>query len=78
MWLQKEISIPPKPRGFHLITNDIINNINVIKTVENGLLNLFIKHTSASLTINENADYTVRMDLEEYFCLLYTSPSPRD
>ena len=35
MWLQKEISIPPKPRGFHLITNDIINNINVIKTVEN-------------------------------------------
>jgi len=67
MWLQKEISIPPKPRGFHLITNDIINNINVIKTVENGLLNLFIKHTSASLTINENADPTVRADFESHF-----------
>ena len=67
MWLQKEISIPPKPRGFHLITNDIINNINVITTVENGLLNLFIKHTSASLTINENTDPTVRNDFESHF-----------
>ncbi|MEE3196284.1 MAG: secondary thiamine-phosphate synthase enzyme YjbQ [Candidatus Neomarinimicrobiota bacterium] len=67
MWFQKEISISPKPRGFHLITNDIINNINVINTVKNGILNLFIRHTSASLTINENADPTVRADFESHF-----------
>ena len=67
MWFQKEISISPKPRGFHLITNDIINNISVMSTVKNGMLNLFIKHTSASLTINENADATVRSDFESHF-----------
>ena len=67
MWFQKEISISPKPRGFHLITNDIINNISVMITVKNGILNLFIKHTSASLTINENADTTVRSDFESHF-----------
>ena len=67
MWLQKKILISPKPRGFHLITSDIINNINIISTVKNGLLNLFIKHTSASLTINENADPTVREDFESHF-----------
>ena len=67
MWFQKEISISPKPRGFHIITNDIINNIRVMSTVKNGILNLFIKHTSASLTINENADTTVRSDFESHF-----------
>ena len=67
MWLQKKILISPKPRGFHLITSDIINNINIINTVKNGLLNLFIKHTSASLTINENTDPTVRNDFESHF-----------
>ena len=67
MWFQKEISISPKPRGFHLITNDIINDISVMSTVKNGILNLFIKHTSASLTINENADTTVRSDFESHF-----------
>lgn len=67
MWFQKEISISPKPRGFHIITNDILNNIRVMSTVKNGILNLFIKHTSASLTINENADTTVRSDFESHF-----------
>ena len=67
MCFQKEISISPKPRGFHIITNDIINNISVMSTVKNGILNLFIKHTSASLTINENADTTVRSDFESHF-----------
>ena len=67
MWFQKQISISPKPRGFHIITNDIINNISVMSTVKNGMLNLFIKHTSASLTINENADATVRSDFESHF-----------
>ena len=67
MWFQKEISISPKPRGFHIITNDILNNISVMSTVKNGILNLIIKHTSASLTINENADTTVRSDFESHF-----------
>ena len=67
MWIQKEISLPAKPRGFHLITNDILNSIPVTKTIENGLLHVFIKHTSASLTINENADPSVRTDFEFHF-----------
>jgi len=67
MWIQKEILIPAKPRGFHLITNDILNSIPVIKTIKNGLLHVFIKHTSASLTINENADPSVRADFESHF-----------
>jgi secondary thiamine-phosphate synthase enzyme len=67
MWIQKEISLPAKPRGFHLITNDILNSIAVIKTIKNGLLHVFIKHTSASLTINENADPSVLADFESHF-----------
>ena len=67
MWIQKEISLPAKPRGFHLITNDILNSNPVIKTIKNGLLHVFIKHTSASLTINENADPSVRTDFESHF-----------
>ena len=67
MWIQKEISLPAKPRGFHLITNDILNNIPVTKTIKYGLLHVFIKHTSASLTINENADPSVRTDFESHF-----------
>ena len=67
MWIQKEISLPAKPRGFHLITNDILNSVPVIKTIKNGLLHVFIKHTSASLTINENADPSVRADFESHF-----------
>ena len=67
MWIQKEISLQAKPRGFHLITNDILNNIPVTKTIKHGLLHVFIKHTSASLTINENADPSVRTDFESHF-----------
>ena len=67
MWIQKEISLPAKPRGFHLITNDILNSIPVTKTIKYGLLHIFIKHTSASLTINENAEPSVRTDFESHF-----------
>ncbi|HIN96785.1 MAG TPA: YjbQ family protein, partial [Candidatus Marinimicrobia bacterium] len=55
MWQQKEISLPSKPRGFHLITTEILKKTPVIKTINIGILHIFIKHTSASLTINENA-----------------------
>lgn len=67
MVLQKEITLKPYKRGFHLITNEILNYIPEIKDIKAGLLHVFIKHTSASLTINENADPDVRVDMETYF-----------
>ena len=66
-WIQKEICISNKPRGFHLITHDILENLIEIKNISKGILDIFIKHTSASLTINENADSTVRSDFEAHF-----------
>jgi len=64
---QKEISLKPYNRGFHLITNEIVNEFTEIATISIGQLQVFIKHTSASLTINENADATVRTDFESHF-----------
>jgi len=64
---QKEITLNPYRRGFHLITNEIISNFHELREIKVGLLNVFIKHTSASLSINENADPTVRMDFESHF-----------
>ena len=66
-WYQKNIHIVPNMRGFNLITSNIIESIPEISKYKIGKLDLFIKHTSASLTINENADPTVREDLESYF-----------
>ena len=62
MWIQKEILLSVKSRGFHLVTDEILENIPEIKTIKKGILHIFIKHTSASLTINENADPSVRRD----------------
>ncbi len=67
MWIQKEIQLPPYRRGFHLITNEILDAVPELKQIDVGLLNILIKHTSASLTINENADPTVRKDFESFF-----------
>ncbi len=67
MWIQKEFNLTEKPRGFHLITQDVVNKIPDFNLIEYGLFNLFIKHTSAALTINENADPTVRLDFESHF-----------
>lgn len=67
MWIQKEIQFPPYRRGFHLITNEILDAVPELKQIDVGLLNILIKHTSASLTINENADPTVRKDFESFF-----------
>ena len=66
-WQQKEICISSKSRGFHLITDEVIENFPEINKISKGILHIFIKHTSASLTINENADSTVRLDFEEHF-----------
>ena len=64
---QKEISLPSHPRGFHLITHFIEDAMREAPKTEVGILQIFIKHTSASLTINENADPTVRKDFESFF-----------
>ena len=70
MWIQKTITLSPKSRGFHIITDDVLENIPELKDLKTGILQLFIKHTSASLTINENADPTVRTDFESHFNML--------
>mgnify|MGYP002641972381 CR=1 FL=1 len=67
MWLQKEIKLKPKNRGFHLITDEILRQLPELAETNVGLINIFIQHTSASLTINENADLTVRTDFESFF-----------
>ena len=67
MWTQKTFSIPSQPRGFHIITNEVLKNIEEIQKIKTGILHLFIKHTSASLTINEDADPTVTVDFESHF-----------
>ena len=67
MWLQREIRLKPKPRGFHLVTDEVLRELPELRNVRVGLMNVFILHTSASLTINENADPTVRQGFENYF-----------
>jgi secondary thiamine-phosphate synthase enzyme len=67
MWQQTEIQLSPRSRGFHLITDEILTQLPELAKLEIGILHLFIKHTSASITINENADPTVRSDLESHF-----------
>jgi secondary thiamine-phosphate synthase enzyme len=66
-YFQKEIQLKPYSRGFHLITDTIVKSIPEINQIKIGQLQVFIKHTSASLTINENADATVRTDFESHF-----------
>ncbi len=84
---QKEILLVQKPRGFHLITKEIKSAIPELKFIRAGMLNVFICHTSASLTINENADPDVRTDFETHFNsmvpentedYLHTSEGPDD
>ena len=76
MWIQKTISLSPHPRGFHLITNEIVESVPEMTQIKTGLLHLFIKHTSASLTINEDADPTVRTDFESHFNHLVPENQP--
>ncbi|WP_062568534.1 secondary thiamine-phosphate synthase enzyme YjbQ [Pseudoalteromonas arabiensis] len=66
-WQQKTIQLKPRSRGFHIIDDELLRQLPEIRQYKVGLLHLFIQHTSASLTINENADPTVRMDMESHF-----------
>ena len=67
MWVQKKIHLRSKSRGFHLITAEILDELPELSGISIGVMTVFIQHTSASLTINENADPTVRQDFEGYF-----------
>ena len=67
MWQQKRITLQARSRGFHLVTSEIVRQIPELAEFEIGLAHLFIQHTSASLTINENADPDVRRDMESHF-----------
>ncbi len=87
MWIQKEICLKPRARGFHLITAELIGKLPELRNFRIGMMNVFLMHTSASLTINENADPTVRQDFERYFsraipegdpCYLHQDEGPDD
>ena len=66
MWIQKTISLQARSRGFHIITHDIISQIPEISDISVGIMHVFIQHSSASLSINENADPDVRVDMEAF------------
>jgi len=74
--IQHQISLPPYPRGYHLITHDILDALPEIRNIKAGLCHVFIQHTSASLTINENADPTVRKDFESHFNKMVPENAP--
>ncbi len=76
MWLQRELTLDAHPRGFHLITDEIVRALPELGDVQVGLLHVFIQHTSASLTINENAEPEVRADLESSFDALAPENAP--
>ncbi len=67
MWYQQTLTLSAKPRGFHLVTDEVIGQIRDLSRVKTGLLHLLLQHTSASLTLNENCDPTVRSDMEHHF-----------
>ena len=75
-WFQREITLPPRPRGFHLITREVVGQMPEIGRFAVGLAHLFIRHTSAALALNENADPTVRADMEAYFNRLAPENAP--
>ena len=86
MWIQQTITLPQRPRGCHLITREVLAALPGLAAIRTGLLHVFIQHTSASLTINENADSDVRRDMEcslnaiapEDFPYVHTLEGPDD
>lgn len=85
-WIQRQLSLLPRPRGCHLVTDEVLKSVPELGQIKVGLFHLFIQHTSASLTINENADRDVRTDLEsslnalapEDFPYVHTLEGPDD
>ncbi len=74
--IQKEFSVKSRGRGFHLITDEILDQAAEIKDIKTGIAHIFIKHTSASLTLNENADPSVRSDMEKHFNKMVPEDAP--
>src|SRR5262245_36566252 len=85
-WVQKKVALTPRGRGFHLVTRELLAALPELRDIRVGVLHVFIQHTSASLTINENADSDVRRDLEsslnaiasEDFPYVHTIEGPDD
>jgi len=75
-WIQREITLKSRPRGFHLITREVLEHLPELREIEVGILHLFIQHTSASLTINENASPEVRGDLERHLNQMVPENAP--
>lgn len=75
-WFQKTIYMPAYTRGFHLVTREILQQLPELSDYKIGLANFFMKHTSASLTINENADPSVRADFESHFNKMVPERAP--
>jgi len=75
-WFQKTISLPAKSRGFHLVSSEVIQALPEISQFQIGIAHLFIRHTSASITINENADPSVRTDFESHFNKMVPENAP--
>jgi secondary thiamine-phosphate synthase enzyme len=76
VWQQLEFTLKAKSRGFHLITDEIEKQLVGLTRIHCGILHLFVKHSSASLTINENADPTVRTDMEKHFNVIAPECAP--
>ncbi|MCG8412674.1 MAG: secondary thiamine-phosphate synthase enzyme YjbQ [Pseudomonadales bacterium] len=76
MWLQKRVSLSPKPRGFHLVTDEVLAQCPELREIEVGLAHFLLQHTSASLSVNENADSSVRRDMESHFNVLAPEHAP--
>jgi len=76
MWLQKQIRLTPRQRGFHLVTAEILQQVPEIQQLQAGTAHFFLQHTSASLGINENADTSVRSDMESYLNELVPENAP--
>ncbi len=76
MWLQKQIQLRPRERGFHLITTEVLQDLPELARLRIGLAHFHLQHTSASLSVNENADASVRRDLEAHFNQLAPEDAP--
>ena len=75
-WLQKELTLQPRRRGFHLVTREIVDAIPELQSFSTGMAQVFILHTSASLTLNENADPDVRTDMESHINVMVPENQP--
>ncbi|RMH65127.1 MAG: YjbQ family protein [Bacteroidetes bacterium] len=76
MWIQKTITLKPRPRGFHLVTREIVDQVPELRELAVGLVHVFILHTSAALTLNENASPDVRGDFERHFNTMVPENAP--